>query len=56
MQIKTFTAFTEKPLDKKVNVFLKKDEIKVLEIQTNTNWLYISTTVIYEEKSESEAS
>lgn len=50
MQLKTFTAFTEKTLDKRVNAFLKKDNIKVLEIQTNSNCLYISATVIYEEK------
>lgn len=56
MQLKTFTAFTEKTLDKRVNAFLKKDNIKVLEIQTNSNWLYISATLIYEEKSESETS
>lgn len=48
MKIKTFATFTHHKLDSQVNDFLKKENIKVLEIQTNSNWLYISTTIIYE--------
>ncbi len=47
MKIKTFATFTHHKLDSQVNNFLEKN-IKVLEIQTNSNWLYISTTIIYE--------
>jgi hypothetical protein len=47
MKIKTFATFTHHKLDSQVNIFLEKN-IKVLEIQTNSNWLYISTTIIYE--------
>ncbi|WP_340164334.1 hypothetical protein [Staphylococcus epidermidis] len=47
MKIKTFATFTHHKLDSQVNDFLEKENIKILEIQTNSNWLYISTTIIY---------
>ena len=43
--IETFTHFQ---LDKQVNRFLKND-IRVLEIQRHSNWLYISAIVFYED-------
>ena len=49
MKIKTFATFTHRQLDKQVNRFLKND-IHVLEIQTRSNWLYISAIVFYEDK------
>ncbi|EUF19078.1 hypothetical protein O714_02697 [Staphylococcus aureus M0715] len=49
MKIKTFATFTHRQLDKQVNRFLKND-IHVLEIQTHSNWLYISAIVFYEDK------
>ncbi|HDT6284774.1 TPA: hypothetical protein QF070_002772 [Staphylococcus aureus] len=49
MKIKTFATFTHRQLDKQVNRFLKND-IHVLEIQTYSNWLYISAIVFYEDK------
>ncbi|MCG1682777.1 hypothetical protein K4T88_10770 [Staphylococcus epidermidis] len=50
MKIKTFATFTHHQLDKQVNEFLKNDDIHVLEIQTHSNWLYISAVVFYEDK------
>ena len=50
MKIKTFARFTTSKLDKDVNIFFSKKDIKVLEIQTNSNWMFVTATVVYEER------
>lgn len=47
LKIKTFSRFTGAALDKEVNEFCSKKDIKVLEIQANSTWLFVTTTVIY---------
>ena len=49
MKIKTFARFNVATLDKEVNEFCAKKEIKVLEIQSNSTWLFVTATVIYQD-------
>lgn len=49
LKIKTFARFTVDRLDKEVNEFCSREDVKVLEIQSHSTWLFVTTTVIYQD-------
>lgn len=49
MKIKTFAKLTTKKLDEEVNDFCANANIKVIDIQINVTWLFVTATVIYED-------
>ncbi|CAC7345040.1 TPA: hypothetical protein ACTL5S_003005 [Staphylococcus aureus] len=49
MKIRTFATWTTGGLDKLVNEFCSREDIKVLEIQANSTWLFVTATVIYDD-------
>jgi hypothetical protein len=50
LKIKTFARFALGGLDKEVNEFCSREDINVLEIQSHSTWLFVTTTVIYQEQ------
>lgn len=49
LKIKTFAKLTTKKLDEEVNDFCANTNIKVIDIQINMTWLFVTATVIYED-------
>ena len=51
MKIKLIQSWSETKLEKKVNDFIAKKDIKVLELQYGAASLYFSVMIVYEDGS-----
>jgi len=50
MKVEAFTGFTENGLSRKINKFIKRDSVKVIEIKFSSTLFYMSALVIYNDK------
>lgn len=46
MKVKTFIAFSEKSLDKKVNDFISSNNSEIIDIKFSSSFLYLSAMII----------
>lgn len=50
MRVKTFTAWTETGLDKKVNEFLQDSSIEIIEVKYASPFFVYSVMILYKQK------